>query len=867
SILSVLRSSTSSNPGNKSSGSSLFPNRNSAGNFNNRNSDFSLFGMSSNSARPTNVTSNPIHLDINHRTQGRSFRVGSMAAADSAYRRLRITLNQSNMKRELRLKRTYETGHRRMRREAQEQNQRLFGKMVRKKIDLIKLMKLRKPQQRQVALAPETTLTSRAAIYGEDPCPPKSQENVKEKTDQDTGKESLSQLFALLAPKYQFEFKDAPEHNNESDSMDLDDSAEPDELEFRLFASQEPATVCITSKEEDMAVYRQNHERPELDESKDSLRMIQIEDAAIDVTTILEQARIPWARSFFDHKVILVPHKRSASDKCKPGKKSKRKREFEKKMKAGLIDRATLAATARKINVANSWGQPVLTRKGLDKNTIDAGTSGKKSGWSHSSNRGRGVGMAGRGGGGGRGGRGNGRGGAGAGASLPSTARPSSNGEWNAPQIMIVGSGLAGLMLAILLERIQVPYLVFERAAKVKPLGEWIGHGANILPVFEQLGLLDEVRKISLPCKRMDIFNNDIERVAFIDATQYKQRSGYDFLMFARPDMHNLLLSQVPEEKIMYSKRVLSIQQNEHGVMIRCADGTSHHGDILVGADGAYSGVRQSLYKNLQNADKLPKSDRENLSMGYISMVGMSSPLDPEKYPVLKEPFSNFSRVIGSGTPRSYNTVSVPGNRICWGMTVQLDTSSMSKDFLFKNSEWGPESNEVMIKEIYDFPSHFGGTIGELIDATPRDLISRVFLEEKLFETWYGGRTVLIGDGAVNALQDAVILANCIYDLVSLAPDDIAAAFKDYQDQRYPQAKYQMEKSKTMAKVLYGQTWGERTLRYVVFKMVPQSAQTEQFLKDTNYRPQLTFLPQPSNRGTGGVLPQKPSRRYKVPAV
>jgi len=59
--------------------------------------------------------------------------------------------------------------------------------------------------------------------------------------------------------------------------------------------------------------------------------------------------------------------------------------------------------------------------------------------------------------------------------------------------------------------------------------------------------------------------------------------------------------------------------------------------------------------------------------------------------------------------------------------------------------------------------------------------------------------------GAVNALQDAVILSNCIYDLASKSAKDVNKAFRSYKDQRYPQAKYQMEKSKTMAKVLYGQ--------------------------------------------------------------
>ncbi|KAF9963801.1 hypothetical protein BGZ65_011257 [Modicella reniformis] len=454
--------------------------------------------------------------------------------------------------------------------------------------------------------------------------------------------------------------------------------------------------------------------------------------------------------------------------------------------------------------------------------------------------------------------------------------------------VMIVGAGLGGIMLAILLERMNISYTVFERAC-------------------EQLGLLEEVQNISLPCLRMDIYDNKIEQIAFVDVSNYRERSGYDFLMFARPDMHHLLFSKIPPEKVLMKKRVLSIEQNEHGVMIRLADGSTHHGDILVGADGSYSGVRQGLFKLMEKKGELPEVDKANLKMGYISMVGVSDPQDPGKYPILKEPTSNFSRVIGDGTPLSYNTVTVPGNRICWGMTMQLDTTKASKNIMFKNSEWGPEANESMIKEIRNFPSHFGGIIGDLIDATPKEMISKVFLEEKMFETWHHGRTVLIGDGkqkaawlffeglatvdinqhyllnmvtrwvhgvlqpvisggqgATNAMQDAVILANCLYDLKSNSPKYITKAFKSYKEQRYPHAKYQMDKSKTMGKVLYGQTLSERLLRYVAFNAVPQKMQDEQFLKDTNYRPILTFMEPPENRGSGPVLPQKPSWRYQA---
>ncbi|KAF9581886.1 hypothetical protein BGW38_000935 [Lunasporangiospora selenospora] len=399
---------------------------------------------------------------------------------------------------------------------------------------------------------------------------------------------------------------------------------------------------------------------------------------------------------------------------------------------------------------------------------------------------------------------------------------------------------------------------------------------ASILPVFEQLGLLEEACKLSLPFKGLQIYSMDMKLMGDFDFRKYKEKTGYDTILFARPEMHHLLLSKIPPNKILIKKKILSQLQNEHGVMIRCADNTTYHGDILVGADGAYSAVRQCLYKQAEKAGVLPKCDTESLNVGHVCMVGVTDPLDPEKYPALKDDVSHFERIIGAGTTHSWATSTVPGNRVCWLLTDQLDSSTASKEAMFKNSEWGPEANASMIRAYYDYQAPIGGTMGEIIDATPAELISKVFLEEKLFETWHYGRTVLIGDachkflpsggqGAVNAMQDAVILANCLYDISDPTPENILTAFKSYRSQRYDQTKYQMDKCRKIAKMIWGQTIGDKIFRHVAFHCIPKAIQTRMIFKDTSYRPQVMFLPRIPNRGTVDVLPQIPYIQPLVP--
>lgn len=60
-------------------------------------------------------------------------------------------------------------------------------------------------------------------------------------------------------------------------------------------------------------------------------------------------------------------------------------------------------------------------------------------------------------------------------AKYPSQLPPKTDGK--NPHVMIVGAGLAGLLLAILLDKAGIPYEIFERAASVKPLGMIGGEG------------------------------------------------------------------------------------------------------------------------------------------------------------------------------------------------------------------------------------------------------------------------------------------------------------------------------------------------------------------------------------------------------
>ncbi|CAO3568037.1 unnamed protein product [Mortierella alpina] len=387
------------------------------------------------------------------------------------------------------------------------------------------------------------------------------------------------------------------------------------------------------------------------------------------------------------------------------------------------------------------------------------------------------------------------------------------SGRKGVPHVLISGAGLGGLFLAILLEEAGISYTIFERSRDIRPIGAIMALSANILPVFEQLGLYEALMNFAKPINSIRLMSNGLKKLGDITGQDEKDLLGYSRLVFTRPELYDLLLAKVPAEKIFMNKKIVGMIQDENAVAIRCHDKSIHVGDILVGADGAHSGVRQTLYKRLDDARLLPECDTRQMGKGYICIVGTTDRMDAERYPKLRELHSEASLIIADDSPHTWSAFSVPGDRVCWNVVIQLN-ARQSEEEQFRNSEWGPEASERTLREVSDFQTPFG-TLGELIAATPKNMISRVFLEDILYQTWHHQRTVLIGDachkllpstgqGCVNALQDAVILANCLYELKSSCAEEVESALKDYREQRFAHVKIQYYASQWNAKLMYG---------------------------------------------------------------
>ncbi|KAF9925338.1 hypothetical protein FBU30_004928 [Linnemannia zychae] len=279
-------------------------------------------------------------------------------------------------------------------------------------------------------------------------------------------------------------------------------------------------------------------------------------------------------------------------------------------------------------------------------------------------------------------------------------------------------------------------------------------------------------------------------------------------------------------------------------------------GDIIVGADGAYSAVRQRMYEQLKAEGKLPLSDQQELPFTQTCLVGQTNVLDPEEYPILKEKECQFRTVLGKSRPYWVLGTTSAQNTFLFIVVQHLGQKStkaaVEQRFrTMDNSEWGLAPVQTMCDETRNLKFPLGDgkmTMGDLYDMTPKGLISKVMLEEKVFKTWYSGRTVLLGDGGISAIHDAIALANLIYAMPSKKSNDISEIFKEYYSERYPIA-LQLYKNSQILKKTMSRGVASTMLRFL-FTLMSRRLWKYMLAEIVKFRPQAGFLKAAETKGT-----------------
>ena len=165
------------------------------------------------------------------------------------------------------------------------------------------------------------------------------------------------------------------------------------------------------------------------------------------------------------------------------------------------------------------------------------------------------------------------------------------------PKVAIIGGGIGGLAAALALHKMDMEFEVYEQASRISEIGTGLNFSPNALKAFRMLGFEQEAIAAGWQdehqCTRS-------WRTGFAISQQPRKLTaglyGAQYLTMHRADLQMLLLERVPEQHVHTGKSCVEAGTNSDSAFARFADGSTIEADVVIGADGIHSAVRDSLF-------------------------------------------------------------------------------------------------------------------------------------------------------------------------------------------------------------------------------------------------------------------------------
>ncbi len=346
-------------------------------------------------------------------------------------------------------------------------------------------------------------------------------------------------------------------------------------------------------------------------------------------------------------------------------------------------------------------------------------------------------------------------------------------------RVLIAGAGIGGLTAALAALRQGHEVEVYEQASELKEVGAGVQLSANGTRVLYALGVGEELKSLSCEAtgKEIRLWNTGETWKLFDLGKVSIERYGFPYFTVYRPDLLDVLARAVRRLKadaIHLGRKCVGFTQTDGEVRLDLEDGTTATGDLLVGADGVHSRIRQTLF----GADKPQFS-------GIIAWRGI---IPMERLPARME------RRVG------VNWVGPGGHVVHYPLRGGAVLNFVGA---LERTDWQIESWSARgtTEELAADYRGWHEDIQTLIRNIPVPHKWALMVRPPM-PRWTVGRVTLLGDachsmvpflaqGAVMAMEDGLILARALTEL----DGDVASRLARYEEARRERTRRAVEGS------------------------------------------------------------------------
>ncbi|MEH7418558.1 FAD-dependent monooxygenase [Neobacillus drentensis] len=360
-------------------------------------------------------------------------------------------------------------------------------------------------------------------------------------------------------------------------------------------------------------------------------------------------------------------------------------------------------------------------------------------------------------------------------------------------RVAIIGAGPGGLSAGIALQQEGFDVKIFERHKQTKALGGAIILNAIGINILRSYGIkTDDMATTAI--QRFRRFDGHQRVLQQFDSSLLNKANVSGWMAgLMRSELYERLLNKIPDDMIVNNHDFISYEEGSEGINILFEGGKSYTADLLIGADGVNSLVRQQLWG---------KSELQHLGiavwLGWSEVEGLNR----------NEIVLNHSDIFQFG----------------YAPLVFKGKNCFEWWFVEPCGENQPEPNDPL-SYIRDRLKNFAEPVPEILNATkPQNLFRWLIKYREPLNAWSKGRVTIIGDaahptspyaayGAGMAIEDGYFLGKYLQGLDLSDVTVIQTGLGKYDNQRVKYTNHVVDFARTLGKIFHNAPKPVRILR------------------------------------------------------